>query len=48
MKNCEGKMPWETAQSNPMTPGFAGSTNDYSNTNSEVVVIASGLPRKPG
>ena len=32
-----------------MTPKFRGSTNDYSKTaSSDVVVITSGIPRKPG
>ena len=40
---------WETAPINLYDSRTIGSTNDYSKTaNSEVVVITSGLPRKPG
>lgn len=40
---------WETAPINMYDSRITGSTNDYSKTaNSEVVVITSGLPRKPG
>ncbi len=40
---------WETAPVNEYSTRVAGYTNDYSQTkNSEVVVITSGLPRKPG
>lgn len=40
---------WETAPINLYDSRTVGSTNDYSKTaNSEVVVITSGLPRKPG
>lgn len=40
---------WETAPVNMYDTRITGSTNDYSKTaNSEVVVITSGLPRKPG
>jgi malate dehydrogenase len=40
---------WETAPINLYDTRTVGSTNDYSKTaNSEVVVITSGLPRKPG
>jgi malate dehydrogenase len=40
---------WETAAINMYDTRVTGSTNDYSKTaNSEVVVITSGLPRKPG
>jgi len=40
---------WETAPVNEYSTRVNGYTNDYSQTkNSEVVVITSGLPRKPG
>jgi len=40
---------WETAPINQYDSRTIGSTNDYSKTaGSEVVVITSGLPRKPG
>ncbi len=40
---------WETAAINMYDTRVTGSTNDYSKTaGSEVVVITSGLPRKPG
>ena len=40
---------WETAPVNDYSTRVNGYTNDYSQTkNSEVVVITSGLPRKPG
>src|SRR5437870_3152088 len=40
---------WQTAPINLYDTRVIGSTNDYSKTaNSEVVVITSGLPRKPG
>ncbi|MBL0102847.1 MAG: malate dehydrogenase [Bacteroidetes bacterium] len=40
---------WQTAPINLYDTRMVGSTNDYSKTaNSEVVVITSGLPRKPG
>jgi malate dehydrogenase len=40
---------WQTAPVNLYDTRITGSTNDYSKTaNSEVVVITSGLPRKPG
>ncbi|MCF8258108.1 MAG: malate dehydrogenase [Flavobacteriales bacterium] len=40
---------WQTAPINLYDSRTVGSTNDYSKTaNSEVVVITSGLPRKPG
>lgn len=40
---------WETAPINMYDTRTIGSTNDYSKTaNSDVVVITSGLPRKPG
>lgn len=40
---------WETSPINQYDSRTIGSTNDYSKTaNSEVVVITSGLPRKPG
>jgi malate dehydrogenase len=40
---------WETSPINMYDTRVTGSTNDYSRTaNSEVVVITSGLPRKPG
>lgn len=40
---------WQTAPINLYDSRVAGSTNDYSKTaNSDVVVITSGLPRKPG
>lgn len=40
---------WQTAPINMYDSRITGSTNDYSKTaNSEVVVITSGLPRKPG
>ena len=40
---------WQTAPINMYDSRIKGSTNDYSKTaNSEVVVITSGLPRKPG
>lgn len=40
---------WETAPVNQYDTRVTGSTNDYSKTaNSDVVVITSGLPRKPG
>ncbi len=40
---------WQTAPVNMYDTRVKGSTNDYSKTaNSEVVVITSGLPRKPG
>lgn len=40
---------WQTAPINLYDSRITGSTNDYSKTaNSEVVVITSGLPRKPG
>jgi malate dehydrogenase len=40
---------WQTAPVNMYDTRVTGSTNDYSKTaNSEVVVITSGLPRKPG
>ena len=40
---------WQTAPINLYDTRMVGSTNDYSRTaNSDVVVITSGLPRKPG
>lgn len=40
---------WQTAPVNEYDTRITGSTNDYSKTaGSEVVVITSGLPRKPG
>lgn len=40
---------WQTAPINLYDTRVVGSTNDYSKTaNSDVVVITSGLPRKPG
>lgn len=40
---------WQTAPINMYDTVLTGSTNDYSKTaNSDVVVITSGLPRKPG
>lgn len=40
---------WQTAPVNMYDTRVTGSTNDYSKTaNSDVVVITSGLPRKPG
>ncbi|WP_268034231.1 malate dehydrogenase [Algoriphagus sp. PAP.12] len=40
---------WQKAPINQYDPRTVGSTNDYSKTaNSDVVVITSGLPRKPG
>ena len=40
---------WQTAPVNMYDSRITGSTNDYSKTaNSDVVVITSGLPRKPG
>jgi malate dehydrogenase len=40
---------WQTAPINYYDTRITGSTNDYSKTaNSDVVVITSGLPRKPG
>lgn len=40
---------WESAAINHFSTKLTGVTNDYSRTaNSEVVVITSGLPRKPG
>ncbi len=40
---------WQTAPINMYDTRLTGSTNDYSKTaNSDVVVITSGLPRKPG
>ncbi|MCB0479417.1 MAG: malate dehydrogenase [Crocinitomicaceae bacterium] len=40
---------WETSPINLYDSRIVGSTNDYAKTaNSEVVVITSGLPRKPG
>jgi malate dehydrogenase len=40
---------WQTSPVNMYDTRIKGSTNDYSKTaNSEVVVITSGLPRKPG
>lgn len=40
---------WQTAPVNLYDTRIIGSTNDYSKTaNSDVVVITSGLPRKPG
>lgn len=40
---------WQTAPINVSDTRLIGSTNDYSKTaNSDVVVITSGLPRKPG
>ena len=40
---------WETAAINMYDTRVTGSTNDYSKTaGSDVVVITSGLPRKPG
>lgn len=40
---------WETSPVNLYDSRIVGSTNDYTKTaNSEVVVITSGLPRKPG
>lgn len=40
---------WETAAVNMYDTRVIGTTNDYSKTaNSDVVVITSGLPRKPG
>jgi len=40
---------WETSPINMYDTRVKGSTNDYSKTaNSDVVVITSGLPRKPG
>ena len=48
---AEGQAPdiWETAPINLYDTRTVGSTNDYSKTaGSDVVVITSGLPRKPG
>lgn len=48
---AEGKAldQWETAPINYFGTRITGSTNDYTKTaNSDVVVITSGLPRKPG
>ncbi|MBK6838827.1 MAG: malate dehydrogenase [Bacteroidetes bacterium] len=48
---AEGKSSdiWQTAAINLYDTRTVGSTNDYSKTaNSDVVVITSGLPRKPG
>src|ERR1041384_2994546 len=40
---------WQTSPINLYDTRLIGSTNDYSKTkDSEVVVITSGLPRKPG
>ena len=40
---------WETAPVNSYDTRITGSTNDYSKTaDSDIVVITSGLPRKPG
>ena len=40
---------WETSPIVPFDTRLHGSTDDYSKTaNSDVVVITSGLPRKPG
>src|ERR1051325_489800 len=40
---------WETAPIDLWDTRTVGSTNDYSKTaNSDVIVITSGLPRKPG
>lgn len=40
---------WQTAPINMYDTRITGSTNDYSKTaNSDIVVITSGLPRKPG
>jgi malate dehydrogenase len=40
---------WQTAPVNMYDTRIKGSTNDYTKTtNSDVVVITSGLPRKPG
>jgi malate dehydrogenase len=40
---------WQTAAVNMYNTKTVGSTNDYTKTaNSDVVVITSGLPRKPG
>lgn len=40
---------WETAPINDYSTRIVGSTNDYTQTkDSDVVVITSGLPRKPG
>ncbi|MCZ8134229.1 MAG: malate dehydrogenase, partial [Algoriphagus sp.] len=40
---------WQKAPINQYDSRTVGSTNDYSKTaNSDVVVITSGLPRKPG
>ena len=40
---------WETAPINMYDTRVKGTTNDYAKTaNSDVVVITSGLPRKPG
>ena len=48
---AEGKAldQWETSPINYFDTRISGSTNDYSKTaNSDVVVITSGIPRKPG
>ena len=48
---AEGKAPdiWQTSPINLSDTRLIGSTGDYSKTaNSDVVVITSGLPRKPG
>jgi len=48
---AEGKAldQWETSPINYFDTRITGSTNDYSRTaNSDVVVITSGVPRKPG
>lgn len=40
---------WETSPINSFDTRLVGSTNDYSKTaNSDVVVVTSGIPRKPG
>ena len=40
---------WESAPINDYSTRVVGSTNDYAQTkDSDVVVITSGLPRKPG
>ncbi|MBT5403159.1 MAG: malate dehydrogenase, partial [Crocinitomicaceae bacterium] len=40
---------WETSPINSFDTRLVGSTNDYAKTaNSDVVVITSGIPRKPG
>ncbi len=48
---AEGKAldQWETSPVNYFSTRITGSTNDYSKTaNSDVVVITSGIPRRPG